>query len=309
MLGFPSVLSRKCPREPKKLLAVTHSAAAHAVSAEDWAIKTRKKETHLSRAAKPRKGRSDRGIFGAVAKGCLSEIEKTLKDNDINALNSSRETLLHVAAANGHLAVMEYLISRGAKPDVKDKKGRTPLHRAAEKGHGDAVKVLLRCGASMYSLDTEGKMPLHVAAQNSHGHVLTVLLREEARSYRNQHNFLHRAALKDESSLVERLLKSGASVDGKDERGQTALSYALSQGFENTAKVLLEAGARVDSSMAERAFNSNNPSIFKVLLEYSKDLINLKTDKVSVQREVLSMVSTPKKKNSVVEAGYLVYSK
>lgn len=239
---------------------------------QDWAIKTRKKETHLSRAAKPRKGRSDRGIFGAVAKGCLSEIEKTLKDNDINALNSSRETLLHVAAANGHLAVMEYLISRGAKPDVKDKKGRTPLHRAAEKGHGDAVKVLLRCGASMYSLDTEGKMPLHVAAQNSHGHVLMVLLREEARSYRNQHNFLHRAALKDESSLVERLLKSGASVDGKDERGQTALSYALSQGFENTAKVLLEAGARVDSSMAERAFNSNNPSIFKVLLEYSKDL-------------------------------------
>uniref|UniRef100_A0A8B9V3Q7 Uncharacterized protein n=1 Tax=Anas zonorhyncha TaxID=75864 RepID=A0A8B9V3Q7_9AVES len=114
--------------------------------------------------------RSDRGIFGAVAKGCLSEIEKTLKDNDINALNSSRETLLHVAAANGHLAVMEYLISRGAKPDVKDKKGRTPLHRAAEKGHGDAVKVLLRCGTSMYSLDTEGKMPLHVVAQHSHGH-------------------------------------------------------------------------------------------------------------------------------------------
>uniref|UniRef100_A0A8B9ENS1 Ankyrin n=1 Tax=Anser cygnoides TaxID=8845 RepID=A0A8B9ENS1_ANSCY len=125
------------------------------------------------------KGHSDRGIFGAAAKGCLSELEKTLKDNDINALNSSRETLLHVAATNGHLAIMEYLISKGAKPDVKDKKGRTPLHRAAEKGHGDAVKVLLRCGASMYSLDKEGKMPLHVAAQNSHGHILKVLLREE----------------------------------------------------------------------------------------------------------------------------------
>uniref|UniRef100_A0A8B9CZY5 Uncharacterized protein n=1 Tax=Anser brachyrhynchus TaxID=132585 RepID=A0A8B9CZY5_9AVES len=229
---------------------------------QDWAIKTRKRETQLSRAAKPRKGHSDRGIFGAAAKGY----------NDINALNSSRETLLHVAATNGHLAIMEYLISKGAKPDVKDKKGRTPLHRAAEKGHGDAVKVLLRCGASMYSLDKEGKMPLHVAAQNSHGHILKVLLREEARSYRNQHNFLHRAALKDDSSLVKMLLKSGASIDGKDGRGQTALSYALSRGFENTAKVLLEAGARVDSSMAERAFNSNHPSIFKMLLGYSKDL-------------------------------------
>uniref|UniRef100_A0A8C0EPG6 Uncharacterized protein n=1 Tax=Bubo bubo TaxID=30461 RepID=A0A8C0EPG6_BUBBB len=100
---------------------------------------------------------------------------------------------------------MEYLISKGAKTDVKDRKGRTPLHRAAEKGHGDAVKMLLQHG-------------------------------------------------------------------GKDERGQTALSYAVSQGSENTAKVLLEAGASVDSNMAERALNSNHPSIFKILLEYSKDL-------------------------------------
>uniref|UniRef100_A0A8C8EA90 Uncharacterized protein n=1 Tax=Otus sunia TaxID=257818 RepID=A0A8C8EA90_9STRI len=48
------------------------------------------------------------------------------------------------------------------------------------------------------------------------------------------------------------LLKAGASTEGKDERGQTALSYAVSQGSENTAKVLLEAGASVDSITAER---------------------------------------------------------
>lgn len=239
---------------------------------QERAIKKKEKETQLSRAAKPRKDHSDVGIFDAVAKGYLSELEKTLKDNDINALNSSSETLLHVAAANGHLAIMEYLISQGAKIDVKDKKGRTPLHRAAEKGHDDAVKVLLRCGAYMYSLDTEGKTPLHLAAQNNHSHILKMLLKEEARSYRNQHNFLHMAALKDESSLAKMLLKAGAFVDGKDERGQTALSYAVSQGSENTTKVLLEAGASVDSNMAKRAFNSNHPSIFKTLLEYSKDL-------------------------------------
>ncbi|KAM6124599.1 CARD- and ANK-domain containing inflammasome adapter protein-like [Pterocles gutturalis] len=230
------------------------------------------KETQLSRAAKPRKDHAAVGIFDVVAKGYLSELEKTLNDNDINALNSSSETLLHVAAANGHPTIMEYLISKGAKIDVKDKKGRTPLHRAAGKGHGDAVKVLLRHGAYMYSLDTEGKTPLHLAAQNNHSHILKMLLKEEARSYRNRHNFLHMAALKDESSLAKMLLKASAFADGKDERGQTALSYAVSQGFESTAKVLLEAGASVDSNMAETAFNNNHPSIFKTLLEYSKDL-------------------------------------
>ncbi|XP_055670927.1 CARD- and ANK-domain containing inflammasome adapter protein-like [Falco peregrinus] len=239
---------------------------------QEWAIKKEKAETQLSRAAKPRKNSADVGVFDAVAKGYLSELEKTLKDNDINALNSSRETLLHVAAANGHLTIMEYLISKGAKIDVKDKEGRTPLHRAAEKGHGDAVKVLLRHGAFMYGSDAEGKTPLHLAAQNNHSHILKMFLKEEARSYRNQHNFLHMAALKDESSVAKMLLKAGASTDGKDEKGWTALSYAVSQGSENTAKVLLAAGASVDSNMVERAFNSNHPSIFKTLLEYSKDL-------------------------------------
>ncbi|XP_015726116.1 serine/threonine-protein phosphatase 6 regulatory ankyrin repeat subunit B-like [Coturnix japonica] len=239
---------------------------------QEGATKKKGKETLLSGAAKPRERHSDIGIFDAAAKGCISDLEKALKDNDINALNSSGETLLHVAASQGHLNVMEYLISKGAKLDVMDQKGRTPLHRAAEKGHGDAAKALLHRGAHMYSLDKEGKTPLHLAAQNNHSHIVKMFLRKEARSNGNQHHFLHMAALKDESSLAKMLLKCGASADGKDERGQTALSYAVSQGFENTAEVLLEAGASVDSSVAERAFNSKHPSIFKTLLEHSKDL-------------------------------------
>uniref|UniRef100_A0A8B9IPD8 Uncharacterized protein n=1 Tax=Anser cygnoides TaxID=8845 RepID=A0A8B9IPD8_ANSCY len=104
-----------------------------------------------------------------------SRLEKTLKDNDINALNSSRETLLHVAATNGHLAIMEYLISKGAKPDVKDKKGRTPLHRAAEKGHGDAVKVLLRCGGANLGIKTPASdSALHLATEKAKSHILNI---------------------------------------------------------------------------------------------------------------------------------------
>uniref|UniRef100_A0A674GL18 Uncharacterized protein n=1 Tax=Taeniopygia guttata TaxID=59729 RepID=A0A674GL18_TAEGU len=117
---------------------------------------------------------------------------------------------------------------KGARTGVKDRKGRTALHRAAEKGHGGAVKLLLRGGASLHTLDKEGKTALHWAAENNHSHILKMLLKEEARSCRNQHNFLHMVALRDDSSL---------------------------------AKMLLEA-----------AFNSDHPSIFKILLEYSKDL-------------------------------------
>uniref|UniRef100_A0A8C8SU28 Ankyrin repeat protein n=1 Tax=Pelusios castaneus TaxID=367368 RepID=A0A8C8SU28_9SAUR len=124
-------------------------------------------------------------IFDAAAKGDLSDLEKVLKENDINAVNSSNETLLHIAAANGHVAIIEYLINKGAKLEVKDKKGRTPLHRAAEKGQDDAVKVLLQAGAYIYGLDKDAKTPLHLAVQNHHTHILKRILKEEARHYKN----------------------------------------------------------------------------------------------------------------------------
>lgn len=103
----------------------------------------KKEVTPLSRTTKPRKDAAAVDIFAAAAKGSLPELEKTLKDNDLNVPNSSSETLLHVAAAHGHLSIMEYLLSKGARTGVKDRKGRRALHRAAEKGHGAAVKVLL----------------------------------------------------------------------------------------------------------------------------------------------------------------------
>uniref|UniRef100_A0A8C0GXR4 Uncharacterized protein n=1 Tax=Chelonoidis abingdonii TaxID=106734 RepID=A0A8C0GXR4_CHEAB len=149
--------------------------------------------------------------------------------------------------------------------------GRTPMHRAAEKGRDDAVKVLLQAGAYIYSLDKEAKTPLHLAAQNHHTHILKRILKK-ARCYKNQQNFLHMAALKDESNFAQMLLKNGAPVDAKDEKGQTALGYAISHGFEKTVKVLLEAGANIDSNITDVAFNNNKQSIFRILLEYAKGL-------------------------------------
>ncbi|XP_067391664.1 CARD- and ANK-domain containing inflammasome adapter protein-like [Emydura macquarii macquarii] len=243
------------------------------LSKQERATKKKIKPTPNLPTAKPKKDYSNTvRIFDAAAKGDPSDLEKVLKENDINAVNTSNETRLHIAAANGHVAIIEYLINKGAKLDVKDKKGRTPLHRAAEKGQDDAVKVLLKAGAYIYGLDKEAKSPLHLAAQNHHTHILKRILKEEARCYKNRQNFLHMAALKDESRLSQILLKNGALVDAKDEKGQTALGYATSQGFEKTVKVLLEAGASIDFNIVDVAFNNNNQSIFRLLLEYSKGL-------------------------------------
>ncbi|XP_069498178.1 CARD- and ANK-domain containing inflammasome adapter protein-like [Ambystoma mexicanum] len=211
-------------------------------------------------------------IFEAVAKGDLSDLEALLRGYDVNAINAFGETLLHVAAANGRVPVIELLIKMGAKIDLKDQNGRTALHRAAENGHADAVRVLLRAGANMYALDKDGHTPLHLAAQHQHLGILKIMLEEEDRHYKNGHHFLHMAALRDDSRLVGLLLQNGAPVDEKDDKKKTALAYAVSKGFEQTVKVLLEAGASIDPDILELAFNNNNQAIFGLLLQYSRGL-------------------------------------
>ncbi len=47
--------------------------------------------------------------------------------NDVNAVNSMGLTAVHGAANRGSDAILEYLVSHGARLDVKDKEGRTPL--------------------------------------------------------------------------------------------------------------------------------------------------------------------------------------
>ncbi|XP_060089312.1 CARD- and ANK-domain containing inflammasome adapter protein-like [Heteronotia binoei] len=273
LIGYLLEKDKGWVQKPKDHHQKNKDSHRQALATQEKTAQIKHEQKKVSAAVKPVQIDSDSlCIFDSVAKGNLSDLEKTLKDSDINAVNSANETLLHIAATHGHIKIIDYLINKGAKLGVKDKKGRTPLHRAAEKGHNNAVKMLLQAGANIYSLDQEGKTPLHLASWSSHTQVLKSILGEEVRQYKNQHNFLHMAALKDDSNLVQILLKHGALVDTKDEKGQTALGYAVSRGFEKTVKVLLEAGANIDSSIIDAAFNSNNQSIFKLILDYSKGL-------------------------------------
>lgn len=46
---------------------------------------------------------------------------------DVNATNASGETAMHGAANRGANAVIQFLVEKGARVDVKDKRGQTPL--------------------------------------------------------------------------------------------------------------------------------------------------------------------------------------
>eukprot|EP00037_Helgoeca_nana_P002118 m.31902 g.31902 ORF g.31902 m.31902 type:complete len:129 (-) comp12376_c0_seq1:236-622(-) len=76
------------------------------------------------------------------------------KHLDVNGELTTGRCPIHYAADSGHTAVVEYLISKGAEVDKRDKHGITAVLAAIWEGHVDTVKVLLEKGA-----DKSGKAP------------------------------------------------------------------------------------------------------------------------------------------------------
>ena len=50
---------------------------------------------------------------------------------------------MHFAASNGHAQVVDYLLERGADPDIEDQYGCTPIDIALAQGYTDIYKSLM----------------------------------------------------------------------------------------------------------------------------------------------------------------------
>ncbi|XP_017544099.1 CARD- and ANK-containing Inflammasome Adaptor Protein [Pygocentrus nattereri] len=227
-------------------------------------------------------------ILKAVSTGDVSLLRELLKGTNINNRSSS-DTLLHTAAQHGQVQVINFLLRHGAKLDQRDHQGRTALHRAAEAGHTAAAVTLVRAGEDIHAKDKASKTPQHLAAQNGHEDTVRALVEEEARSFKNQTTFLHMAAVEDDSELTGILLRNGASVDVQDSQRKTPLFHAISRGNENTAAVLLQAGAQVNSGIMEAAFDLNRKSVLSLLLKNIKNTMS--------QNEIKSVLFKATKRN------------
>lgn len=217
---------------------------------------------------KPAQSKPEDLIHRIAKDGELKLLEEMLEDIDINSVNSSNQTLLHIAAERGYLPIIELLIHKGARLDLQDLKGHTALHRAASRGHTRIVKALIKAGAPIYTPDQQGKTPIHLAAGNDNQDAVKVLVKEEAsqsESY-TQNMFLHMAAMEDNWRLAEQLLQSGATVDARNNHKKTALFYAVATNSEKTVNVLLTAGATVDYEVLNEAMKLNQESILHLLL-------------------------------------------
>ncbi|XP_070588277.1 BRCA1-associated RING domain protein 1 [Erythrolamprus reginae] len=153
-------------------------------------------------------------VLPKVSRNC-TELEAFFKKNPQNLptkRNRKGESLLHTASIEGNLSAVEYLLKKGADPNIKDYAGWTPLHEACNHGHKQIVELLIRHGALLNVTGYQNDMPLHDAARNGHIEIVELLLLHGA-SRDVVNIFGHKAVDYAETEEMKSLLKQPGKND------------------------------------------------------------------------------------------------
>lgn len=112
-------------------------------------------------------------------------------------------TPLHLAAANGHLNCLSFLVSFGANVWCLDNDYHTPLDMAAMRGHMDCVRYLDSIAAKQITLNTKLVSKLKDRAFRSAEHRIKECTRlQHKHQQRMEKRFLREAATSDLSDTV-----------------------------------------------------------------------------------------------------------
>ncbi|KAF0296921.1 Transient receptor potential channel pyrexia [Amphibalanus amphitrite] len=165
--------------------------------------------------------------------------------------------LLHLVAALGDTAMMELLLRRGARPEIKDAVDTTALHVVAAARHPidvtiELVRLLHDWGAPLETANARGQTPVLQAAEVGNTAALLVLAELGATCDAVDHRgntLLHLAASSGNPQTVSAALdRLPADAVGRlNQKGMTPLQVAKNR---ETVRPLLGAGAQADEPTA-----------------------------------------------------------
>ncbi|KAJ3212814.1 hypothetical protein HDU67_003619 [Dinochytrium kinnereticum] len=172
--------------------------------------------------------------------GPCTDISKLGND----ALNSGGLTLLHLAAAGGHLDTVVLLLDRNAEVDAVDSIKETALLKAAFHGHDQVVSVMLERNAQINHQSDEGFSALHKACFEGHTKAVQVLIAKGADiNLQSQDGVspLMLASLGAFSDIIRMLLAAGASPNLLDSTDCCAFLWATKKRNIFICEMLLDA--------------------------------------------------------------------
>lgn len=158
-------------------------------------------------------------------------------------------TALFLAAQEGHLQVVHFLLKIGAGINVQRKDGTSALWMACQQGRSEVVKLLLEQQADADCPRADGATPLFKAAQKGHFAICRMLLEHSPRLglLDNGVTVLHAAVSKGRTDVSLLLCHNGADALLCDSHGQNSLDIALANNDLLLHKLLQQASAKPDS--------------------------------------------------------------
>ena len=157
------------------------------------------------------------------------------------------------ATINGHVNIVQYLVSEGAPVNAQDIYGMTSLMLACNHEHAEIVHILLNHGADPNIQDQYNRTALQFACYKQMRVGVELLL-----AYGADHSLrgstestplmfaCKKRCLTMDPSILVLLLSAGADPNAQNEEGSTALIIAATFRYKEGVTVLLNAGANVN---------------------------------------------------------------
>ena len=181
-----------------------------------------------------------------AAEGNLTELTTTINILDIDHKYQFGFTLLHYAAKENRVEVIEYLVTSGCDVNAVDDDGQTPLYKSAMFGHQQSVQLLIDKGADVNKVDNNGNTPLHVAIMSGGGfNIIKALLKKADPCIQNNdnQNVLHVAVKHHKVDNIDLFLnhkQAAVLIATTDKDGLTPLLLAVSLGHLDTTERFLK---------------------------------------------------------------------
>lgn len=240
-------------------------------------------------------------LLDAPDRNHLGSLVRSFMQSGVNThlTNTSGETALHIAAANGLIDICNILMTpatkdhdgntplmllastviRGAQPiplwagdDIHetDSAGYTLLHREAATGRVLTCKNLIALGADIQARTPRGDTPLHLAVDNGHDALAEELITLGANvNTPNQYDetALHIAAVTRSYSTLFSLIKAGANIHAEDAKGNTPLTRFMNRLHEDRPTEYPQVG-----EIFHQAARNDHRTTLKVMVSLGMDV-------------------------------------
>jgi len=150
---------------------------------------------------------------------------------------------LHIAAANGYLSVVEFLLDQHVSTDSKDNDGWQPIHAAACWGHLEVVELLVQNGADLNAQTKNQETPYDICEDPElKSRIAALRTEQEVRARADQHknrrqsgsantrtHSIRRNSTRDKGQISKKQIKNEAIMGIQNDE----LSMGDSQQYSN----------------------------------------------------------------------------